>query len=84
MELTIRRLAAAGAVAGFLGFGGMSLAGAQETTTTTSDDGTTTTEDNVADEPATDDPTDDPTGAADADGCDHDGADASADGTAAT
>jgi hypothetical protein len=35
MQFSIKQLAAAGAVVGFLGFGGVSLASAQEDTTTT-------------------------------------------------
>jgi hypothetical protein len=62
MDTKIRRLAAAGAVAGFLTVFGVSLASAQEdpTTTTTVEE---STDDATTDDPATDDR------AADREGC---------------
>lgn len=77
MELDTYKLVAAGALAGFLGFGGVSLAGAQETTTTTEDSTTTapddTTDDSTADDPSADEPTEDDATPTDGkEGCDED------------
>lgn len=57
MDLDIRKLAAAGAVAGVIGFGGTAIAGAQEAP----EESTTTTEAPAAD------------AARDGEGCDKDG-----------
>jgi hypothetical protein len=57
MDTKIRRLAAAGAVAGFLTVFGVSLASAQEDPTTTTTDGTADREDSPKDGSAPDAPT---------------------------
>lgn len=67
MELDTKKLIVAGVLTGVLGFGGVSLADAQETTTT--EDGSTTTE-VASGDPAPDDATDDPTSEDGRDGCD--------------
>jgi hypothetical protein len=73
MKLTLPRMAAAAAIVGFLGIGGITLASAQEdpTTTTTVPQDTTpsTAPDATAPDPAAPDAT-----APDGRHCDHDGA----------
>lgn len=76
MDNTIRRLVAAGAVAGFLTVGGMSLASAQDDPTTTTEEETTTTvEDSTTDDSATTEDSADEA-ARDEEDCPKDGADA--------
>ena len=68
--MEIHELVAAGALAGFLGFGGVSLAGAQETT----EDTTATTEAPAEDEATTEDGATTEADGAEKEGCDEDDA----------